>query len=206
MPGGPRREMPAVLGLCLLGAVSALAAAAPAWLRIQVPRSHPLADAVVAVPGRSVAPLVPALGLAGLAALVGLVATRGRGRAVLGVLLLLAGAAVVLAAVPHLAAPDPPAAQSLLPRVLPGRDLTRPLRPQVSPLWPVLAAAGGLLLAAAGLAAALRGRRWPAMSGRYDAPAARRRQVAPQPGSAGLWDALDRGDDPTAAGPGTTGR
>jgi hypothetical protein len=236
--------------------VLALAASAPAWVRVTVPRTRPLADATVAVAGRSLVPLVPALGLVGLAALVGLVATRGRGRAVLGAVLALAGAAVVAAAVPHLSAPSGPAAEGLLVDrgPLPGRDLVRPPQPRAAPLWPALAAAGGLLLGVAGMGAAVRGGRWPGMSGRYDASAARSRatrpttpapaaptlglsaepgdrtpvspdtptpppapagtrqdgtrqdgtrqdgtrQTASRPSAAGLWDALDRGDDPTA--------
>src|SRR5262249_56855291 len=109
-----RRELLAALGLCLLGSVLALAASAPTWVRIAVPRARPLADAVVAVSGRDLAPLVPALGLVGLAAVVGLVGTRGRGRSTLGVVLAGCGIAVVLAAGPHLAAPSPPAAAGLV--------------------------------------------------------------------------------------------
>ena len=201
-----RRELLGALGLCLVGAVLALAASAPAWVRVTVPRARPLADATVAVAGRSLVPLVPALGLVGLAALVGLVATRGRGRVLLGAVLALAGAAVVVAAVPHLAAPSGAATEGLLAGrgPLPGRDLARPVQPRAQPVWPGLAAVGGLLLAAAGTGAAVRGRRWPAMSGRYDAPASRPLDARPaarpagRPTAAGLWDALDRGDDPTA--------
>jgi uncharacterized membrane protein (TIGR02234 family) len=66
--------------------------------------------------------------------------------------------------------------------------------------WPLLAALAGLLLTAAGTLTALRGSRWPALSGRYDAAAARVPSARPEPAhatTANLWDALDRGDDPT---------
>jgi uncharacterized membrane protein (TIGR02234 family) len=236
-----RRELLVALGACLLGAVLALAASAPTWVRIAVPRARPLADAVVAVSGRDLAPLVPALGLVGLAAVVGLVGTRGRGRSALGAVLAGCGIAVVLAAGPHLAALSPPAAAVLVTGhgPLPGRDLTQPVEPRAEPVWPALAVVGGLLLAAAGTVSVVRGRRWPAMSARYDPPTAPAasstapiagptaaptganavptQQVssappadpAPPASSAGpegtarlapqrLWDALDRGDDPTA--------
>ena len=62
MPAGPRRELLAVLGLCLLGAVLTLAASAPAWVRVAVPRTRPLADVAVSVAGRSLVPLVPDVG------------------------------------------------------------------------------------------------------------------------------------------------
>jgi uncharacterized membrane protein (TIGR02234 family) len=214
-----RRELLAALGACLLGALLALGASAPTWVRVAVPRARPLADAVVAFSGRDLAPPVPALGLVGLAAVVGLVATRGRGRSVLGAVLAGCGVAVVLAAGPHLAAPSPPETAVLVAGhgPLPGRDLTRPVEPRAEPVWPALAVGGGLLLAVAGMVSVVRGRRWPAMSGRYDAPTAGPAgpTAVPTAASAGqtqragpaahgrpapqqLWDALDRGDDPTA--------
>lgn len=60
--------------------------------------------------------------------------------------------------------------------------------------WPLLAAAGGLAVAAAGAVTIIRGGRWPSMGARYERPARARRQ----PGDpARLWQALDRGEDPT---------
>ncbi|MBC7375655.1 MAG: Trp biosynthesis-associated membrane protein, partial [Frankiales bacterium] len=49
---------------------------------------------------------------------------------------------------------------------------------------------------------AVRGRRWAALSARYDAPAARAEQEPDSEVSASrqeraLWEALDRGEDPT---------
>jgi hypothetical protein len=57
--------------------------------------------------------------------------------------------------------------------------------------WPLLAAAGGLAVAAAGALTIARGRRWPAMGARYE------RAAVTRPGTDGMWDALDRGEDPT---------
>jgi Tryptophan-associated transmembrane protein (Trp_oprn_chp) len=61
--------------------------------------------------------------------------------------------------------------------------------------WPLLAAAGGLAVAAAGALTIARGARWPSMGARYDRPA-RTRHDSTDP--AQLWQALDRGEDPTA--------
>jgi hypothetical protein len=58
--------------------------------------------------------------------------------------------------------------------------------------------AGGVLLALSGALLALRGPRWSALSARYEAPAARAAERPTGPGDAGTWDALDRGEDPTA--------
>lgn len=56
----------------------------------------------------------------------------------------------------------------------------------------VLAVGGGAILCATGVLVALRGPRWSALGARYDAPS--ERPVT----DTDLWDALDRGDDPTA--------
>jgi Tryptophan-associated transmembrane protein (Trp_oprn_chp) len=61
--------------------------------------------------------------------------------------------------------------------------------------WPVLAAAGGLAVVAAGAVTVARGGRWPSMGARYER-AARTSQREADP--AQLWQALDRGEDPTA--------
>lgn len=197
MPEARRRGLYAVLPACLAGAVLSLATAQPAWLRLAVPRGRPLADTVVTVPGRTLAPLVPALGLVGLAAVLALLGVRGWVRALLGWVIALAGVVLLVAAARHLAAPPPGTVADLLADhgPLPGRDLSRPVGASVRLIWPLLAALGGALLALAGAATGLRGARWPGMSGRYDAAGARPRAVAT--GSAHLWDALDRGDDPT---------
>ena len=52
--------------------------------------------------------------------------------------------------------------------------------------------AGGVLLAAAGIQVMVLGARWPALGARYEAPGGPRRT------DADVWDALDRGEDPTA--------
>jgi uncharacterized membrane protein (TIGR02234 family) len=206
-----RRELAAVLVLAAAGSVAALAAAAGHWLIVTAPRRPPLPDVTLALTGRSVEPLVPALGLVGLAGLVALVATRGWGRLAVGGLLTAAGAVVAVRALARLAGPDPAAARALVVdagragAVAPGTAVTAtPVRG-----WPLLAALGGLALLAAGVGVLLRSRRWPAMSARYDrptgnapaaAPPAPRvppERVGPQRPDA-VWDALDRGHDPTA--------
>lgn len=190
------RGLAGALAGCGLGAVLALGAASRDWLRVVVPRTRPLADATLGVAGHSLAPLVPALGLAGLAALVGLVATRRWGRVLVGAVLLACGLALATVAARQLAAPA--TVEGLLTAPLAGRDASQPLRVTVEPLWPAAAVVGGLLLAGSGAAAVLRGRQWPGMSGRYDAPAdpvpARR---PPAITNVALWDAVDHGRDPT---------
>jgi LPXTG-motif cell wall-anchored protein len=60
--------------------------------------------------------------------------------------------------------------------------------------WPLVTAAGGLLVAGAGGLTLARGRAWPTMGARYERPA---REAGPTRTPTEVWDALDRGDDPT---------
>ena len=62
--------------------------------------------------------------------------------------------------------------------------------------WPFLTAGGGLLLLAAGALTAARGHRWAGLSDAYRTPAARAAEAPVT--DKGVWDALDRGEDPTA--------
>jgi len=192
---------PAVL-LGAAGAALALLGATRTWAVVETARPEPLPVDRETPTGRELAPLVPALAFVGLAASVGLVAARRAGRRVVAVLLLLAGAGTAAAAVAGAAAVGPPTGAA-----------TAALRPA----WPALAALGGVLLAVAGLLALVRGRRWAALGARYEAPAGGPGGQgggqgggpgAPSPagarggaGDAGLWDALDRGEDPTAPDP-----
>ncbi len=69
--------------------------------------------------------------------------------------------------------------------------------------WPVACVLGGVAVAAGGFLAVRHGHLWSAMSSRYErtpAPAVVRREssdLEPADNRA-AWDALDRGDDPTA--------
>lgn len=190
-PARRSREPVVAVLLDLAGAALVLLAAGRPWARALLERP-PLPAVAVAASGRSVAPVAAALGLVGLAGVVAILATRGAGRLVTGVLLVLAGAWVVAASVA--VELDPSAA-------------LRPSAERVSGVqgvtvegirvttWPRVCLVGGALLSAAGVLTAVRGRRWAALSERYEAPGADR-PVAPA-APAELWNALDRGEDPT---------
>lgn len=119
-----------------------------------------------------------------------MLATRGRLRRVLGVLLGVLGLAVAAGG---------------------GYGLVADVGGAVSRQWPALCLLGGLLAAVGGWWTAARGGDWPAMGARYERPA----RTAPEAASAQsdpggpptplagrrtteAWDALDRGEDPTA--------
>ena len=165
-----RRELAVVVACCALGAVVVLVAGGREWASWLVDRPEPLAPVPESRTGGDLAPAAGALGLAALAGAVALVATRGWGRLLTGVLLVALGAGVV----PQSSGLDVPARA----------DVT---------VWPVLSAVGGVVIGVAGVAAILRGRRWTALSRRYQAPAQTRQTAEPD-----LWAAIERGDDPTA--------
>jgi MFS family permease len=171
-----RREYAVGLALCLAGAVILLIAAGRPWTTLVVEVAPELPRSTVVQTGRDLAPLGAAGGAAGLAAVAGVVATRGRLRRAVG----------VLAAAFGLAAAVAPRGQATVAGRIVAAETS---------LWPLVGVAGGVLLLAGGVLVAVRGHRWAAMCRRYDAPAGPR-GPAGDPGE--LWEAIDRGDDPTA--------
>jgi hypothetical protein len=133
-----RREISIAVLLSAAGAGLALFAATRTWWVEVVPRPAPLPATRTAHDGGD---LLPALALVGLAGAGALVATKGRARRWLGVLLLLNGAGVAAGGAVGLA------------------DATG---------WPLACVAGGVLLAAGGAFAAVRGARWPSLGTRYE--------------------------------------
>jgi hypothetical protein len=184
----------------------------------------PLPATIVSVRGQDLVPLAGALGLAALAGLAAVLATRGLLRRLVGALLAAFGAGAALAVGVHLAAAAVLAAAAgaggsgsqadsvtggsaagsaggAAPGVT-GLRLTGQVTMAGIPWrWAVLL--GALAVIAAGLLVAWRGATWPVMSSRYDQPAPR----GPRPADpATLWDSLSSGVDPTDASPGNNGR
>jgi uncharacterized membrane protein (TIGR02234 family) len=148
--------------------------------------------------GRDLLPLAPAVGLLALAAVVAIPATRHVGRLVVGLVLVLAGLATAIGSV-------------RLARDLPSHVVSWALQAgeaaesvhgaTAHPAAALLTGAGGLLVAGVGVAVLLLGRTWPAMGRRFDRGHAggEPKTDATRPvSSRDTWDALDRGDDPTA--------
>jgi uncharacterized membrane protein (TIGR02234 family) len=178
--GSARRELTVVVLLCVVGGALALWATTQTWADLRTPRPAPLPPILVTVTGGDAAPLAAALAFVALAGAAALVAARGLLRLAVGVLLLLSGAGIATGGVDALV--------SGVPGESPVTDV------RLTAAWPVLTVAGGVLVAVAGLVTIIRGRRWSALGRRYDAPA-----VAVRPQEAGgLWDAQDRGEDPTS--------
>jgi len=191
-----RRELRTAVLLVLLGSGLVLLAVRRDWISYPSSGGLTIHEVRSGVRGTAVAGLAEALGVVGIAGVVAIAATRRLGRVLVGVLVGLAGAAVVGSVV------------SLMSRGLAHRLATVDCRGlclvpadkyDATPTWawPVLTVVGGLLMLAGGCLVAVRGRRWAALSASYEAPTAER-PAAPPATDKGAWDALDRGDDPTA--------
>ncbi|ARQ71302.1 TIGR02234 family membrane protein [Streptomyces marincola] len=188
-----RRSLGAALLSGAAGAAVVLVSAGQTWGEAEAVVGG--AELPVSVSGSDVSGLPSACALVGLAALVAVFAVRRTGRVVVAALLALSGAAAIGSAL--LGAGDTGALEDnaaatmgLAEAAVAGVEHTG---------WPWFSALGGLLLMCAGLLALSYGRHWPAMSGRYERSARR----APRGGTAAaerpedIWQALDRGEDPT---------
>ncbi|MFF5292368.1 Trp biosynthesis-associated membrane protein [Paractinoplanes globisporus] len=189
-----RRSYYLALLACLAGAALALYAITRTWSIHLTPRPG-MSALREARTGTDIEPWVTGLALVALAGTGALLATSGWARRAVGVLLALAGAGIVTGAILGRAGLDPGSAGA------------------AGTTWPILCALGGLIVLAGGATAARLGHRWPRMSARYDRkPVPPPRAETPTPAAAeqpkahsttvadhrAAWDALDRGDDPTA--------
>jgi len=204
-----RRGLAMAVLACVVGAGLALFAATRTWTTTTQRQAPPLPDKLVDHSGGSLIGWLPALALVGLAGAGALLATRGRVRTIIGLLLVLVGLGVVAGAID-------------------GLDIA-------AGAWPVIVGVGGLGIAWAGLSATRSGTTWPAMGARYERPAraagpmathadaaagASMNDTSAPPGGSGrqapseretaagrrartpasMWDDLDRGVDPTDRG------
>ena len=185
--------------LCLAGAFVVLVAAGRPWVSVDLPATPLAAAGTQAHTGTDLVPGVSALGLLGLAGVVALAATRRTGRLLVGVVLVATGAGIIAAVLSALG--------TVVAEELPGQPTGTDAVARLT-AWPVLTALGGGLLLLAGALTVARGRSWAALGQRYEAPAGAAAASGSAPalprtdgplGDRGLWEALDRGEDPTAS-------
>ena len=189
------------MALAVVGAVAAgglaLSAGGQTWVTATVERLEPLPPVTEQLTGSELAPLVPAGGLVLLAAAVALVAVRGAGRVLVGLLAAVAGGALGWSGLRTLLTDADVTAAGVVGSGTPGSTLTA----EVSAAWPALVLVAGLLAVAAGLLTGLRGSSWPGMGRRYERPAAATaapvRRRTDEDRALDAWRALDRGEDPT---------
>jgi hypothetical protein len=182
-----RRGLATSVLACVLGALLALLAVTRTWAVQVQTQSPPLPALQVGRTGTAAAPWLSALALVALAGAGALLATRGGLRSVVGVAVVLAGVGIAAGGVYGLVAVA-----------------------GVRHLWPALCLPAGLVVAAGGALAVARGQRWPAMGARYERPGRVRgvppsveptedqvQRIGPSPSDVAMWDALDRGEDPS---------
>ncbi|GAA3426402.1 Trp biosynthesis-associated membrane protein [Streptosporangium sandarakinum] len=176
------------VAVCAAGAGLVLLASGRDWFTVTYgARAVPVAAADVA----------PALGpaaWASLAAVVAVLATRGVWRRIVGGVMAVCGAGAVVAA---WAGSRPAAAAAVAAEQATGAAGQTGGLVAAVPAWPVVAGVGGLVLLAGGVVAAVKGGAWPGMSDRYERSGGAGRAAARGTGERALWDAIDRGADPT---------
>jgi uncharacterized membrane protein (TIGR02234 family) len=173
------RGLKAALAGCLLSAALLLFGAGRAWAKVAYP------DRPRTVTGHDLVGSLTTWGLIALAGVVAVAATRRWGRILVGATLVASGTTA--------AALTADAIREVEIRVL-ELDVLRRLTVTPTALdltvWPYITLAGGALLAATGVLVAARGPSWAGLSTKYDAPSR-------PPTEGDLWDAMDRGEDPT---------
>ena len=197
-----RRELTATVLASAAAGGLALFAGGQTWATFSAVRPEPLPPVAGMLAGSAHAPLVPAAGLVLLAAAVALFAVRGSGRVAVGLLMAVAGGALVWSGVRALSGGLAESAAEVL--AVAGAPVV-----DVSAAWPGATVLAGVLGAGAGLLTMLRSRRWPAMGRRYErtaspdgGAAAAPRPETPEERAQLAWQALDRGEDPTDPAPG----
>jgi len=187
-----RREQWTWLLVTVAGCLLVLLAASRPWAAgVREAGAATGLTGVEAPAGGDLGPVLTPVALAGLAGVVAVLAARGFGRRIVGALLALCG---LTAGLGTWAATGRDVVRAWLVEhnVL---AATATLTWDEVLLWPVLAGLGALLTLAGGIAVVVRGGRWTAMSERYERSSG---QAAPKAADdRSLWDALDRGDDPT---------
>jgi uncharacterized protein involved in response to NO len=172
---------------CFVGGLLILLAGGRQWAHTAVRGIEGGAAVGLTVTGHQVASSLPALGIALLALSAAIVAASGLMRRLVGIMIVIVSATAVGVSV---------GARSDVSAALERREVGAQgiVVHATANGWWVVAALGGLLALAAGVMTVIRANRWSALGERYDAP---RTKPTADP-STGAWDALDRGEDPTA--------
>jgi uncharacterized membrane protein (TIGR02234 family) len=196
----PRRvRLVVILATLAGGALTLLGWTAP-WF--QVALAEGTGGSALEIPGSVASPALAALGLSALA-LGAALAIAGPGiRVVLGVLAVVLGGCIVLAAAISVGDPIAASAAAISEHTgISGAGSLESLVASVSVRgWPVIAFAGAVVLIGAGVGVLATLRHWPGPSRRY-----RSSGFEPEPPAGFVdgdravddWDELSRGDDPT---------
>ncbi len=219
-PLSARGELVVALLLGAVGAALIFLASRQGWALVRTIPPKPLPASRVTVSGAALVPYAAALVVAGLATLAAVLACRGLLRRITGGLLAVIGATLAASAFTVSVAGAISAANSNVGpatagagSVMDGSGSVASAVPNVAGAashvtfiaagWQVLVVAGASAMISAGLLIAWRADRMAVMSSRYDSPAGAGRgpelTMAGPADPASIWEALNRGDDPTSA-------
>lgn len=195
VPRANRRELAVTVVVALLGGIIAWSAAGRPWATAMVGEAPTTLE--VAATGNDLSAGVTALGLTALAGGLALFATQRLARRLVGVLLIAAGVGTAVYAFGERGTSH---ASHVLADKAAAKGFAAGAVSVHTASWWIVAALGGVLVVLAGACALVRGATWPGMSSRYESAAAKAAKPAADTGSSkDLWDALDRGEDPTEA-------
>ncbi len=193
-----RREYGLVLVILVIAAVALVVAYGATWVTATVPvfRGEVTPTRVVELTGSMFIGFGSAAGWVALASAAGIIATRAWGRVVIGLVAAGAGAAAGIPAVAFILSRGP-----LVTEALEGDEA---LAVDGSTWW-LVAVLAGLAVMVVGLLTVIRGRSWPSLSARYERSRPTQgtsvngdREGDQARESLRMWDALDRGEDPTS--------
>jgi uncharacterized membrane protein (TIGR02234 family) len=190
-----RSYLLAVAGL-IAGAVVCVVLAGATVATLDV--TGPLASTEVTVTASDLVPFARPAGFIALAAVVALYATGRIGRRLIGLVLIAVGAVVIVTVVVRAVdLAESATAWAGESSAVDGTVVDAGTSP-----WPLIGLAlGGAVIAVVGAWSTARGAQWPTMGRRYERAAAgpaSNRGSARRAGAREAWDALDRGEDPTA--------
>lgn len=197
-----RREYGITLAVLILAAIGVIVAYGATWVTATVPvfLGEPTPTRMVSLTGSMLFGSTGAAGWVAAACAAGIIATRTWGRTIIGMVAALAGLAAGVSAVTFILSRGPLVDAAL------ADDQAIAVEGNA---WWVMAALAGLAVTVSGAVTVIRGRRWPSLSARYERTSVgasdSQGNVSGRPGgeSGGnptamhMWDALDRGDDPT---------
>lgn len=174
----PRRAITVAVLTGLTTAGLGLYAATRVWTTVSRDRPDPVPDEIVDTTGAQLAAWSVPAAVVALAGSIALFAGTGWARRIVAVVVGLAGLGLAAAG---------------------GFGLSR-----AAGIWPIATAAAGLAVLAVAVWTLRSGSAWPGMSGRYDRASAAPAATALADDPTALWDALDKGEDPTAFSIGQT--
>ncbi len=188
----PRRlYVPVVLGLLAAGGLAFLALGRT-WERARV-AADGLPSDIVRVSGSDAYPLAAALALVVVTGSIAVLATGGRVRRAVGVLVVLAAGGAIISLLDGRRALESAIGDAVTesPAYTGAGSVARS-----GTSWDFWTFVAFAVAAALGAVVVALAPRWPTMSGRYDAPSSTPAPAAPRT-EADIWKALDEGRDPT---------